>query len=87
MKRTEIQLFRRCSCAKRTLLLAIFTLFVASLSAQSVRQDDSYRMGKLKNGLTYYIRHNAKEPGLAEFYIAQRVGSILRSSGYAIQTH
>ena len=77
MKRTEIQLFRRCSCAKRTLLLALFTLFVASLSAQSVRQDDSYRMGKLKNGLTYYIRHNAKEPGLAEFYIAQRVGSIL----------
>ncbi len=31
----------------------------------------------MKNGLTYYIRHNAKEPGLADFYIAQRVGSIL----------
>lgn len=35
------------------------------------------RKGKLKNGLTYYIRHNAKEPGLADFYIAQRVGSIV----------
>ena len=39
--------------------------------------DPKVRMGKLKNGLTYYIRHNAKEPGLADFYIAQRVGSIL----------
>lgn len=27
--------------------------------------------------MTYYIRHNAKEAGLADFYIAQRVGSIL----------
>ncbi|MBR3726604.1 MAG: insulinase family protein, partial [Prevotella sp.] len=27
--------------------------------------------------MTYYLRHNAKEPGLADFYIAQRVGSIL----------
>ena len=73
---------------KKALILLLLTLLTIGPSrAQSVRQDDSYRMGKLKNGLTYYIRHNAKEPGLAEFYIAQRVGSILRSSGYAIQTH
>lgn len=58
------------------LLLLILTL-PASLSAQTVEQDASVRMGKLKNGLTYYIRHNAKEAGLADFYIAQRVGSIL----------
>jgi len=48
-----------------------------SLSAQTLPQDPTVRTGKLKNGMTYYIRHNAKEPGLAEFYIAQRVGSIL----------
>ena len=40
-------------------------------------QDPTIRKGKLKNGMTYYIRHNAKEAGLADFYIAQRVGSIL----------
>ena len=40
-------------------------------------QDPDVRTGKLKNGLTYYIRHNDKEAGLADFYIAQRVGSIL----------
>ena len=39
-------------------------------------QDPAVRKGQLKNGLTYYIRHNDKEPGLADFYIAQRVGSI-----------
>ena len=27
--------------------------------------------------MTYYIRHNAREAGLADFYLAQRVGSIL----------
>jgi zinc protease len=40
-------------------------------------QDNSFRTGKLKNGLTYYIRQNDKDKGLADFYIAQRVGSIL----------
>ncbi len=56
--------------------LFLLTLLPASLSAQTVEQDASFRVGKLKNGLTYYIRHNAKEAGLADFYIAQRVGSI-----------
>ena len=64
---------------KRLLLnsLVLLLLLPASLVAQTVKQDASYRKGTLKNGLTYYIRHNAKDPGLADFYIAQRVGSIL----------
>lgn len=39
--------------------------------------DKNVRIGKLDNGLTYYIRHNAKPEHRAEFYIAQKVGSIL----------
>ena len=31
----------------------------------------------MSNGLTYFIRHNDQTPGQADFYIAQRVGSIL----------
>lgn len=57
-----------------TLLLFISTI---GASTQPLPADSSYRVGKLKNGLTYYIRHNAKEAGIADFYIAQKVGSIL----------
>ena len=38
--------------------------------------DPSVRIGKLKNGLTYYIRHNENPDNLVNFYIAQKVGSI-----------
>ena len=58
---------------------AVLMLLVAvqTMVAQDVLPlDPEVRKGTLKNGLTYYIRHNAKEPGLADFYIAQRVGSI-----------
>ena len=39
--------------------------------------DTTVRIGKLPNGLTYYIRHNEYPKGQAEFFIAQKVGSIL----------
>lgn len=38
--------------------------------------DQNVRIGKLDNGLTYYIRHNNWPENVANFYIAQRVGSI-----------
>lgn len=39
--------------------------------------DSAVRVGKLDNGLTYYIRHNETPKGQADFFIAQNVGSIL----------
>ena len=39
--------------------------------------DPNVRIGKLENGLTYYIRHNELPENRADFYIAQKVGSIL----------
>lgn len=39
--------------------------------------DPKVRIGHLDNGLTYYIRHNEEPKGQANFYIAQKVGSIL----------
>ncbi len=54
------------------------TLISFTASAQSVLPSDpEYRIGKLDNGLTYYIRHNETPKGQADFYIAQKVGSIL----------
>ena len=38
--------------------------------------DPEVRIGKLDNGLVYYIRHNKYPEKVANFYIAQRVGSI-----------
>jgi zinc protease len=38
--------------------------------------DKAVRYGKLPNGLTYYIRHNALPENRANFYIAQKVGSV-----------
>lgn len=38
--------------------------------------DPNVRIGKLDNGLTYYIRKNALPENRADFYIAQKVGSI-----------
>ena len=38
--------------------------------------DPAVKMGKLENGLTYYIRHNEWPEKRCDFYIAQRVGSM-----------
>ena len=64
---------------KKTLFSALFLLaaLLPTVAQTPLKQDPEVRKGQLKNGLTYYIRHNDKEPGLADFYIAQRVGSIL----------
>ena len=50
---------------------------VLSAGAQTLPTDPMVRKGQLANGLTYYIAHNAQTPHVADFYIAQRVGSIL----------
>lgn len=39
--------------------------------------DPNVRIGKLDNEMTYYIRHNELPENRADFYIAQKVGSIL----------
>ena len=57
-------------------LVAVLVLLPLAAAAQ-LPQDPDVRVGRLRNGMTYYIRHNAREAGLADFYIAQRVGSIL----------
>lgn len=63
------------------LMIGMFTLSV-SVQAQGMPQmpqlpaDSLVRQGVLPNGLTYYIRHNETPKGQADFYIAQKVGSI-----------
>lgn len=61
----------------RLLTALILLLSTIATSAQQLPMDPAVRYGKLKNGLTYYISPNEKATGKAEFYIVQRVGSIL----------
>ena len=44
---------------------------------QELPVDKNVRIGKLDNGLTYYIRHNALPEKRVEVYIAHKVGSIV----------
>lgn len=59
----------------------LFITGTAAVMAQGMQMppipvDNAVRIGKLPNGLTYYIRHNDYPEHRVNFYIAQRVGSI-----------
>ena len=65
-----------------SMTVVLLTLMLPRVAfAQDMSQplpiDPQVRTGKLENGLTYFIRHNEQPKDRAEFYIAQRVGSIL----------
>ncbi len=65
----------------RTLVVAALVICsnIPGAAAQQmppIPVDQNVRIGKLDNGLTYYIRHNELPENRVEFYIAQKVGSI-----------
>ena len=64
-----------------TTFLVVGSVVLASAQQQPqlppIPIDPNVRIGKLDNGLTYYIRHNELPENRADFYIAQKVGSIL----------
>lgn len=64
----------------KKLMIMVLTA-VMSWTAQAQQMPDfpmdkAVRYGKLDNGLTYYIRHNEEPKNRANFYIAQKVGSV-----------
>lgn len=63
----------------RHFFVAAMLLLSGAMMAQQmppIPVDKDVRIGKLDNGLTYYIRHNDYPEHVANFYIAQKVGSI-----------
>ena len=66
--------FRKFICLVVLVVAGILT--VAAQQMPTIPVDPDVRIGKLDNGLTYYIRHNNWPEQRAEFYIAQKVGSI-----------
>ena len=65
---------------KRFMAMLVFVACALTTFAQQmppIPVDPQVRIGKLDNGLTYYIRQNNYPEGQANFYIAQKVGSVL----------
>ena len=61
------------------LTLVAVAMSFAAQAQQALPQipaDAQIRKGVLPNGLTYYVRHNEKPKGMANFYIVHDVGAI-----------
>lgn len=67
---------KKRTCFLWLLLIGTIIPVMAQQQMQPLPIDQKVRYGKLANGLTYYIRHNEQPKERADFYIAQRVGSM-----------
>lgn len=57
--------------------IGLQTIVARTFNVRSlIPQDEDVRIGRLPNGLTYYIQHNNRPENQADFYLVQRVGSI-----------
>lgn len=75
---------------RKSFYLLLVFVFVGTIQAQTMQPlpvDSLIRTGKLENGLTYYIRHNEYPPQRANFYIAQKVGSMQEEDNQAGLAH
>ncbi|NLC44362.1 MAG: insulinase family protein, partial [Clostridiales bacterium] len=74
---------------KRIISLLLFVISLTAFAQQNpvLPIDPQVRTGKLENGLTYYIRYNNLPENRADFYIAQRVGSIQEEDNQAGLAH
>ena len=66
----------------RAILLAIavvlaLPVMLAAVNEPTLPVDPMLRVGRLDNGMTYYIRHNAQPAGRAEFWLIQNTGSLV----------
>ena len=57
---------------------------VSAQQLPPIPTDQDVRIGKLDNGLTYYIRKNSLPANRADFYIAQKVGSYKKRTTSAV---
>lgn len=62
---------------KRILLLTCaLVAFLCANAQQKIQDNPEVKIGKLENGLTYYLAHNEKPKGCAHFYIVHNVGAL-----------
>ncbi|MFA7492863.1 MAG: insulinase family protein [Proteiniphilum sp.] len=70
-----------------TLLLLVTGMVAYAQQNPPLPIDPKVRRGKLENGLTYYIRQNNLPENRADFYIAQKVGSMQEEDNQAGLAH
>lgn len=75
-------IIRRILQRKQILALTAFIVIGCSVQAQygltdSIPKDPAVKIGKLKNGLTYYVRQNKKPEQKVELRLVIKAGSIL----------
>ena len=62
-------------------ILVVFALLAVMLAVEAREKelpvDPELRIGRLENGLTYYIRHNEQPKGRADFWLVQNTGSLV----------
>lgn len=67
---------------KRFLFLILLSTFLLPAAAQQMQMtdalpiDSAWLTGTLPNGMTYYVRHNGAQKGMANFYMVHNVGAI-----------
>lgn len=67
---------------KKLVLFVVALVATISATAQQnpmmepIAPDKDVRIGRLENGMTYYIRHNEKPKNMADFWILYNVGAI-----------
>lgn len=77
---------------RKSIILFVFIALAGVMKAQMPQPqalpiDPEVRFGKLENGMTYYIRHNGYPEQRADFYIAQKVGSMQEEDDQAGLAH
>ena len=80
MRGINILLRKKTNSMKRvilSILVLALSLVAMAQQPQVLPIDSAVRVGKLENGLTYYIRHNEYPKNRAEFHIAQAVGATM----------
>ena len=70
-----------------TMLLLVTSFVALAQQNPALPIDPNVRTGKLENGLTYYIRNNGQPENRADFYIAQKVGSMQEEDNQAGLAH
>ena len=72
----NIYYMKRLFLVLLTMALAVGAYAQGFNPQEPIVNDPSVKVGKLENGLTYYIKHNEKPAQRAEFYIVTNVGAI-----------